>query len=336
LVEKVKITFKNVGQGDSIIIEWKEENIPKIGIVDCNLTTGNNNPVKEHIISHEYTEIDFMILSHPHFDHFSGFYSLLEYCVNKPIKVNHFLYSSRNDAEYINDAHLTSNGKTELKKLIRLVYKLDQSKFLEASHINSTSFGANPAYSLISKRLFLQFLAPSFKEFTSFIKMEPFFKYANPDEDIESLDGNANWISTVIKIYSNDWYLLLTSDASRDVLQRLGVDKTNQYFNSSLVLGQAPHHGSENNSYPVFWKLRTKANGTPIAISVGANSYGHPSINVIDSFTKNNFEVFTTAPMSKTSSIMTNKANLESMLLGTSSSVILNNSGQDLVFEFEY
>jgi hypothetical protein len=33
----VKITFKEVDQGDSIILEWRHENVNRIGIIDCNL-----------------------------------------------------------------------------------------------------------------------------------------------------------------------------------------------------------------------------------------------------------------------------------------------------------
>ena len=75
----INVNFKNVGQGDSIIIEWKRDSLSKIGIIDCNLM-GNKNPTLEHIISSNYSEIDFIILSHPHYDHFSGLVQILEYC----------------------------------------------------------------------------------------------------------------------------------------------------------------------------------------------------------------------------------------------------------------
>ncbi len=74
----VEIVFKNVGQGDSIILEWEssEEGTKKIAIIDCNLNK-NENPVLQHLIELNLHEIEFVILSHPHEDHFSGFHELL-------------------------------------------------------------------------------------------------------------------------------------------------------------------------------------------------------------------------------------------------------------------
>ena len=55
----MKITYKDVGQGDSIILEWEKNEEKKIGIIDCN-RKGKRNPVLEHIVSGEYREIEFL------------------------------------------------------------------------------------------------------------------------------------------------------------------------------------------------------------------------------------------------------------------------------------
>ena len=57
-----KITFKNVGQGDSIIIEWSnDKNEKKIGIIDCK-KNDSNNPILKHIQDFNIEEIDFIYL----------------------------------------------------------------------------------------------------------------------------------------------------------------------------------------------------------------------------------------------------------------------------------
>lgn len=67
----MRITFKDVGQGDSIILEWDKDGKKKIGIIDCNKYFGAN-PVLSYIKNPEnkVEEIEFLILSHPHHDHF--------------------------------------------------------------------------------------------------------------------------------------------------------------------------------------------------------------------------------------------------------------------------
>jgi competence protein ComEC len=72
----VSVTFKNVGQGDSIIIDWGSKKDRKYAIVDCNLFEGRN-PILEHIKDNNVHSIEFAILTHPHSDHFSGFLELL-------------------------------------------------------------------------------------------------------------------------------------------------------------------------------------------------------------------------------------------------------------------
>ena len=82
------VNFKNVGQGDSIIIEWDD----KIGIIDCNIYK-DSNPVLEYISQKDIEEIEFIILSHFHFDHFSGFPKLFDYCRDNKIKIKYFFHT---------------------------------------------------------------------------------------------------------------------------------------------------------------------------------------------------------------------------------------------------
>ena len=67
------ITFKNVGQGDTIILEWQnDQGKNEIGIIDCHLKNGKSNLAIEHILEGGYRKISFMILTHPHADHLSS------------------------------------------------------------------------------------------------------------------------------------------------------------------------------------------------------------------------------------------------------------------------
>lgn len=101
----MKITFKNVGQGDSIILEWDGGLHGEIGIIDCKKTP-TGNPIIEHLERIKPERIAFVLLSHPHFDHFSGMADLLTYCNTEGIKIQHFMHTMNLDPRYLHWAIL--------------------------------------------------------------------------------------------------------------------------------------------------------------------------------------------------------------------------------------
>ena len=84
--------FSNVGQGDSIVLEWDYNGTTKYGIIDCKLTN-NGNPTIEYLELIKPTQIEFIILSHPHTDHFSGMSDLLEYLVFNKIDIRYYMHT---------------------------------------------------------------------------------------------------------------------------------------------------------------------------------------------------------------------------------------------------
>lgn len=86
----MEITFLNVGHGDSIGLKWNDSGTEKIGIVDCK-KNNNSVPTIEYLKSKENLQfIDFIVLTHPHIDHYSGFPELLSYIKNSNIKIKNF------------------------------------------------------------------------------------------------------------------------------------------------------------------------------------------------------------------------------------------------------
>lgn len=281
----INVNFKNVGQGDSIIIEWKRDSLSKIGIIDCNLI-GNKNPTLEHIISSNYSEIDFIILSHPHYDHFSGLVQILEYCELNKITIGKFLHTSQQVPAYLRVATRSTIANNELVllfKKINLLRKKGVIQFL--SYIIDEIKDIK-----LNDELSLSFLAPSTVEYENFLSKTPLFD----DEDANN-NSQGNWLSTVLKFYTAEWYILLTSDATIQTLKRVGIQRKKE-FQTNLRLGQSSHHGSTKNHNDEFWKTKYHKEKTPIVISVGKNSYQHPSKNVIDFFSnpKHNYKIFST------------------------------------------
>ncbi len=125
----MKISFKNVGQGDSIILESNVSDNPVIGIIDCKKYAGKN-PVIEHLKESQPKEILFIVLSHPHQDHFSGLYDLLEYCENRGIKIKHFVHTMSCHPKYLNWAELKEEDTQMLDKIIRKAITLSEGKLI--------------------------------------------------------------------------------------------------------------------------------------------------------------------------------------------------------------
>lgn len=88
----IRITFKDVGQGDSIILEWVNNSVEEFGIIDCN-KKGKLNPTLDYIRTINPKELQLVVLSHPHRDHYSGFEELLLFCKEKRIKIKRFAHS---------------------------------------------------------------------------------------------------------------------------------------------------------------------------------------------------------------------------------------------------
>ena len=284
-----KIFFKDVGQGDSIILEWRDGDQNKIGFIDCNLKKNSENPSLNHLIKSDFKEIEFIILSHPHRDHFAGMKQLLEYCALSNIHINSFCHTSFQDFKYLKSSVVGVTMTQELGQLFKTIKSLTyDSKLIRAEKYIMR--GCNPI--AISSDIKLQFLLPTEDEYNKFQKRA----YIDADEDQYS-SSVGNWLSTFIKIESNEWYILLSSDCEAGSIKKLGYDHDNEdhrHFKGNLILAQSPHHGSKKNHVKIFWRNRYHPKNTPIVFSVGENIYGHPSTEVVKNFRQSGYEIFST------------------------------------------
>lgn len=322
----VKITFKNVGQGDSIIIEWKEQEENKIGIIDCNIINGIN-PVLEYLKSVNCKTIDFVILSHPHFDHFSGLLDLFEWCYTNKIELNHFLITSDTTPEYITTALKTVSAKSTLAKIFQLSRKLRDDFGTKIFKIDD-----NPNSVKLIDDWKMYFLSPSSEEADNYLKD---IKTFSREEDYHN-NPKGNWLSTLIKIKKQNNGILLTSDIEKGTLTRMRKEKRTP---EKIVLFQVPHHGSKKNHNNIFWSLSHRNPNTPAVISVGNNKYNHPSEQVINSLKGLQYSVFRTDQTSTISEIFNSKEYLHiNAALDFISEVVERKpnitKGKDLVFTF--
>lgn len=281
----IRITFNNVGQGDTIFLEWGEQ-FSKIGIIDCRKYNGRN-PAIDFLKFKKLNEISFLFLSHPHLDHCSGFADLIDFCIDQNIRINYFLHTSNNTPSFWRAAIV---GKEEDKEILKLFYKIREAS--EKCSMSCHPLQANMITGDISlgDEYSIKIIAPTSSHLDSYAR-----NFMNtPNEEEVGNNPSANWLATVLKIYSNKYntYILLTSDAFSDTMH---YDKYSPNdFIGKLVLAQCPHHGARNNYKNAFWRLIDRNQDTPIVISVGNNNYGHPADFVVSNLTKNNYKIFST------------------------------------------
>ena len=108
----LRVTFKYVGQGDCIIIEWEEEERPGVGIIDCKAISGYNAAVK-HLEDIKPPEIAFIVLSHPHQDHYSGLLTVLEHCQRNGISIGLFGHTARDHMAFLRSVVMPHNARED-------------------------------------------------------------------------------------------------------------------------------------------------------------------------------------------------------------------------------
>ncbi len=300
------ITFKNVGYGDTIILEWQnDDGQNEIGIIDCHLRNGKSNLAIEHIKHQGYRRINFMILTHPHTDHFSGFPSLLEFCKDQGIKIGNFWHTAVYDESFLEEladnqiieGKITVNDffdsfvnrskdKNRLKKLFREIVALEKSQ-TQIGIINNTS-------SLqLNKKLWIEFLSPSYAELNKYYKGS-FSSGAEEKMKIHQRENNpnSNLLSLFTRIFTDNWSVLLPSDSTKSTIERITRDFQGR-LDTKVVALQIPNHGSLQSHFEPFWANIPGKENIPVFVSVGSR-YGLPAKEVIQFFEKNYKEVHAT------------------------------------------
>lgn len=284
----LNLTFKDVGHGDSIILEWEHQNQNKIALIDCNISDDNRNPSLEYLKSpsntYKYREIEFILLSHPHYDHYSGLNRLLQYCSDEKIIINLFMHTAFTTPRYLIETAVKSFiAKDELKQLFGTIDKLTKNKIIKSQGYITSDFREIS----LSDSIKLNIIAPTTEEFEKFRKQ---IKFSEDDESCHN-NANANLLSTVIKLSTDKWIMLLTSDCQKHALEYYNQRDHDNTKKAEFFLGQSPHHGSINNHNKEFWNSLERTPETKIVFSCGVNSYNHPSHEVVKYFKENHYNI---------------------------------------------
>lgn len=282
----MELTFKNVNQGDSIIISWKDINQKnKTGIIDCHI--GNENPVLKYLKDNEIKEIEFLIISHPHYDHFSGVLEIFEYCKKENICINELGFSFLTSVS-IAYKDLSYSKALFLRRFFDFIIEQSKSKLRTIKHtFTITSDTKSRSFNEFE----LDFLHPLNDEILNFARNLSLYSH-----DHLKTKPDLNIYSTVIEIKNQNKSFLLTSDSPKksfDSLRRYFTDKKTIFH-----LVQIPHHGSIKNHNLKFWQNLKKTDKCPAVFSVGMELRDRlPNKEVVEEIFNENYKIYATNPV---------------------------------------
>lgn len=250
----MKITFKDVGQGDSIIIEWESSSKICYGLIDCNLVEGRN-PTLDFLKAKSVSEIEFIVLSHFHYDHFSGMADVFQHFIDNNIRVKHFFHSLTPLVADIYNRIFTSQ---KIQSCISVFFeKYDAFDYLVDDKI---PVSPHIAPLKLSDELYMSFLAPKGKIYDVMAR-----QLSRKVNKITTTIADINKLSTIILIEEKDGNecLLISSDATRKAFKEI------KSISNTTVLVQAPHHGSWPSIETRFWSVLKRIDKCPVVFSVG-------------------------------------------------------------------
>jgi len=275
----VTVHFKDVGQGDSILLEWSREGENIIGIIDCNLI-GSYNPTLEYLKTKPTARIEFIILTHFHSDHFSGMADIFEYCIEKDIRVNSFYHSIGQFVSEIYNRIFTSKKlEVQVERFFKVYNLFDD--FVE----DKIQVSAHLAKLHLENNVFLSFLAPVGKIYDEMAK-----QLSRKVNKIATTPVDVNKLSTIILIENDNQSIILTSDAVKKSFKKI-----RNRISSQVILSQAPHHGSVKSLDDIFWLGLDKTEKCPVVFSVGNEPKDKlPNLETVAFFDNNDFDVYST------------------------------------------
>ncbi|MCW8898550.1 MAG: MBL fold metallo-hydrolase [Flavobacteriales bacterium] len=281
----MEIEFKDVNQGDSIIIKWNQDDEPKIGLIDCH--SDKNNPTLQHIAKNNIKEIEFIIISHPHFDHFSGIIDLFNFCENNDVIIKElsFTFDTAITYAYSDYSYSKANG---LKEFFEYLTKQSKKRHQANQTIKKSSHLSSDTPSKSFSEFEMNFLRPLHHETMSIAK-----SLGKHLAKINKSKPDFNIYSTVIELQKDNKSILLTSDAPKKAFKSLINYYSTRKREFHLI--QIPHHGSINNHELKFWQSIYKIADCPAMFSVGEEPKDKlPDIQVVDEINTEGFEIYST------------------------------------------
>ncbi|MDP3150668.1 MAG: hypothetical protein Q8N83_16230 [Ignavibacteria bacterium] len=296
----MSLTFVGSGFGESIIINLGGK---LLSIVDCckqvaetDIKYNFSNIFSQSIKISKNPYLGFLLLTHPHFDHFQSLHKLVEEYGNDFVKVCLF--------NGITEAELAEIYKEQSKKLNHSVSAYNQfkhySKLLNSLDNNvensrrravaedSNIFTINVEDKNGKKYDFtIDAIAPSYKNSKKFLSQAKFHNFINLVQNDKKLEQLGNIISVVLLIRFGKTKILLGGDVTSKGWEEILLKKKDDLLDPILV--KSSHHGStEGNPEQLYNEMFSDNHSRKKCkvIIVPFYDKGLPSVKTINMFKK--------------------------------------------------
>lgn len=289
---KVKVHILNVDHGDSIIIEIAENDNTLWGVIDCNSPDSNrNSPTLQFLIENNVNKLEFIILTHPDYDHYSGMLKLVEYFCTDGRKINKF-YVSIIDEKFYTPLINSKRQERELIVFYNCIAELTQKKQIDFKQLPEESdifrFGSIIIHSI--SNIGVNFI----KYRNSVIK-----RNENKMRGIKLNSIDKNLLSGILCLETDYSLILFCSDATDDMirnsLNKFSGKRKKISKETKIHFVKVAHHGSKNNHCEELWTKYVIPDISCAGISCGGRKYKMlPDIEVVSCIINNNIKLYCT------------------------------------------
>jgi beta-lactamase superfamily II metal-dependent hydrolase len=262
----------NVGHGDSIVVQLQDGGGTSWGVIDChNPHPGQDSPTLLFLKNQGVTHLDFICLTHPDLDHFSGIRQLLNYFSSDGRTLKSFYIPTLDFQIY--QSVLTSERKARvLQELYALLLDLVDQNRVELVQVGYGTLLAEQGLA------FLKSLGPYGKDLISYVK--DVRRRLHDAGGLQAASPNKNLLSVVTALECKDSTILLCSDASKKSIEysikKWAGDRKKRGLGVRFQFVKVSHHGSRTNNHDGLWKDFTIPKISSAAISAGGR-FGLPN-----------------------------------------------------------
>lgn len=256
------------------------------GVIDCHVENGN--PLLSRLDDIGCKYIEFLIISHPHFDHFSGVLDLFSYCETKGIQINNLGLTFEGTVGVVYQKYYSYSKQKLLKDFFDRIF--DQIDKPVNRFVKKIFLVNKDTASLKIEDFQVHFRAPHPEDLLKINRS--LSKWAN--EEIVQ-EPNLNTFGSIVEVQCGDRFALLTSDAILKNFKALNAFYSRTYSDNKFHLVQIAHHGSNANYFDKFWADLNVISNCPAVFSVGDEPKDKlPHVDVVKSIAMLGYSVFST------------------------------------------
>ncbi len=296
-----KVTYLDVGQGNSVFIEFPDG---KTMLIDGG-STMYGETVYDYIISEGYTSIDYLVASHADSDHIGGLIYVLDNLevknIYRPFQIacetdvsGNVPIAEEDLAEIFELIESETNNRSKISVVKSETYKafiqrIYSETYVEDGFVYSSEITVFYDGLIISGENYsIEFFAPEVRD-GNYNLLD--YSSTNGFATVGYGKSNSNDNSAIMLVEIYEYSFLFTGDASwtasgadetdtdyeeLNFVNSLAEEEIERFKNVSVYL--VGHHGSKYSSSEALLSLITPSFAV---VSVGDNNYGHPDSTVL-------------------------------------------------------